>query len=102
MINTIDNPVYKNSNEIKNAIDENNRLVGIIEIEFTLPSDFYGNYGSEEFNDDMTSALIGERGYFLEDIQYRLVGCNTNTQTVFIEMNCDADFLIKETDWLSE
>jgi hypothetical protein len=101
MTTTIDNPIYKTAEQIKNVIDKDLNISGIIEVNFSIGDDSLSDLNN--FNDYATKCLVGEEyGYLLEDINYELVGCNTLNQTVLIEVVCNAETLIKETDWLTE
>jgi len=101
MITTAENPIYKTAKQIKDAIDDNNNISGVIEIEFSIGDDTLSDM--DNFNDNVTNCLVGDKyGYLLEDIEYKLVGCNTVDQTLLIEVFCNADVLIEETDWLTE
>ena len=101
MITTYNNPVYKTPEQIKNAIDDDNNISGVIEIEFSIGDDSISDM--DNFNENATDCLVGsDYGYLLEDIEYKLVGCNVEDQTLLIEVSCNAEELIKETDWLTE
>lgn len=101
MISSPDNPIYKTADEIKNAIDLSGYISGVIEIEFFVGNEDISDI--ENFNDYATNCLIGAKyGYLLEDIDYKLVGCNTVDQTILIEVLAYTDTLMKETDYLTE
>jgi hypothetical protein len=90
--------VYNTKQEILDAIDViygQNRIQGVIEIDMFLPE----TWDMDAFNDHMTNQLVGEDyGFYLEDIDYRLVGCNTEKQTIFMEVDASADTLLYESD----
>lgn len=92
---------YKTAEEVRSAINNEDIISGVIEINFSLGDDFIFNLDS--FNDYATNLLIGEKyGYLLEEIGYKLVGCNTNSQTLLILVTANAKTLLDETDELSE
>jgi hypothetical protein len=90
--------IYKTASEVKNAIDTNNRFHGVVEVDLDDCFD-----GLESFDDFVTNALIGENyGYLLEDLNFKIVGCDTVRQIILVEVDADATTLLNETDWLSE
>ena len=89
---------YKTAEEVKKAIDDNNRIEGVVEVTIDNIQD-----DPEYFFDDMTDKLVGgDYGYLLEDVSYKIVGCDVEKQTILLKVNADANALLEETDWLSE
>lgn len=101
MISTPDEPIYKTAREIKDAIDTSGYISGVIETEFFIGNGDIGDI--DVFNDYATNCLIGVRyGSLLEDIDYKLVGCDAVNQTVLIKVTAYTGLLMEETDYLTE
>jgi hypothetical protein len=90
---------YWDKEEILKAIDnDNNSLTGIVEISF---NDFIWNdEGIEYLNDLSCRQLVGEEyAYLLEDISYKIVGCDIEKQTLFIEVTVSVESLLNEIEF---
>jgi hypothetical protein len=89
--------VYNTNKEIFDAIEDNRRIKGIVEINFgdLLMKDFDIEY----YNEELTSLLITEKySYYLTDVGCKLVGCNIEKQTLLVEVNCNAEDLLYESN----
>jgi hypothetical protein len=91
---------YITADQVRKAIDSNNRISGIVNVEF---SNSFLFSGVENLDDVMTNGLIGEEnGCFLEDINYSLTGCDVENQILFVMVDADAETLLDETNDLED
>jgi len=83
---------YNTEQEILMAISDK-VIFGVIEVEWN----WFDERTVEQINDDYSNELVGEDfGYLLEDISYELVGCNNDTQTIFIRVSASAEMLLED------
>jgi hypothetical protein len=83
-------PTYKTNKEIFEAIDDNRMISGVIEVDWNCSI-----CDTTEIKYCYSKKLIGEEyGWFLEDLTYRLVGCNVVQQTILVEVTANAEKLM--------